>query len=74
MPGAETIFVEGRVMEALPNRTYRVQLANGHCLLAFVAGKQRAASVTFAPGETVRLALSPFDLSEGRIILENQKS
>ena len=74
MPGAEAIFVEGRVMEALPNGTYRVELANGHRLLAFVAGRKRAAEVTLARGETVRLALSPFDLSEGRIILEKQNS
>ena len=63
--------VEGIVMEALPNRTYRVGLANGHQVIAFVAGK---AKVTFAPlvsGDRVMLEISPYDLSEGRIIVEN---
>ena len=63
--------VEGVVMEALPNRIYRVGLANGHQVLAFVTGK---AKVTFAPlvsGDRVMLEISPYDLSEGRIIVEN---
>ena len=63
--------VEGVVVEVLPNRTYRVELANGHRLLGFVAGK---AKQTFAvqPGAKVRLELSPYDLSQGRILVEKQ--
>ncbi|HVM50402.1 MAG TPA: TOBE domain-containing protein [Candidatus Acidoferrum sp.] len=56
----------------LPNRTYRVQLANGHRLLAFVAGKARLGFARLALGEKVRLELSPYDLSVGRIVLNTQ--
>ena len=71
MPRTDAIEVEGIVMEVMPNRTYRVELANGHRLLAFVAGKARMAFTHLAPGDKVRLELSPYDLSEGRIVLEN---
>jgi len=57
------------VTEALPNGTYRAQLANGHGLLAFVAGRKRA-GVGFEPGDRVQLQLTPFDLSTGRILTE----
>jgi translation initiation factor IF-1 len=59
--------VEGVILEVLPNRTYRAELANGHQLLAFVAGKSKN-SFAAVPGQKVTLALSPFDLSEGRIL------
>jgi len=49
---------------------YRVELANGHRLLAFVAGKARLSFARLAPGEKVRLELSPYDLSSGRIIVK----
>lgn len=66
------IEAEGAVVEALPNTTYRVQLANGHRLLAFVAGKTRMGLARLVLGEKVRLQLSPYDLSVGRIILKTQ--
>jgi translation initiation factor IF-1 len=66
------IQAEGAVVEVLPNRTYRVQLANGHRLLAFVAGEARTSVARPAVGEQVRLELSPYDLSVGRIILKTQ--
>jgi len=69
MARTDAFKVEGLVVEARPNKTYVVELANGHRLLAFVAGKARASFVT-APGQTVKLELSPFDLSEGRIVVE----
>jgi translation initiation factor IF-1 len=72
MAGAEAIKVEGLVVEVLPNKTYRVELANGHRLLAFVAGKARKNLARFAAGDKVRLEVSPFDLSEGRIVVETQ--
>ena len=59
--------VEGVIIEALPNKTYRAELANGHRLLAFVAGKAKNSFVA-VPGQKVTLALSPFDLSSGRIL------
>ena len=66
------IEVEGAVVEVLPNRMYRVELANGHRLLAFVAGKARLSFARLAPGDKVRLELSPYDLSVGRIMVERQ--
>lgn len=73
MHGTDAFKVEGLILEALPNGTYRVELANGHRLLGFVAGKARQAMARFAPGNRVRLQLSPYDLSEGRIIEEKEK-
>jgi translation initiation factor IF-1 len=58
------------VVEALPNKTYWVELANGHRLLGFVPGKARSTAARFAPGDKVNLVLSPFDLSEGRIVVK----
>jgi translation initiation factor IF-1 len=65
--------VEGIVREALPNGTYRVELANGHRLLGFIAGRTRLDHPGFMPGENVRLELSPYDLSEGRILVDGKR-
>ena len=73
MPGEDAFKVEGVIVEALANGTYRVELANGHRLLGFVPGKARPSVARFATGEKVQLQLSPFDLSEGRILVERQK-
>lgn len=73
MPGASAFEVEGLIVQVLPNGTYRAELPNGHRLLAFVPGKVRAVSGRFEPGSKVRLQLSPFDLSEGRIISDSRK-
>ena len=72
MARADAIQVEGVVVEILPNRTVRVELANGHKVLGFLAGKARASLAAMAPGKMVRLELSPYDLSEGRIVVETQ--
>ncbi|HYG35363.1 MAG TPA: translation initiation factor IF-1 [Clostridia bacterium] len=72
MARTDAFKVEGVVIEALPNKTYQVELANGHRLKAFVAGKAKQRAVSLAAGDKVRLELSPYDLSEGRIILEAQ--
>jgi translation initiation factor IF-1 len=72
MAGAGAFEVEGVIVAALPNRTYQVELANGHRLLGFVPGRARAQAVRLAAGERVRLRLSAYDLSEGRIILETE--
>ncbi len=66
------IEAEGAVVEVLSEGTYRVQLANGHQLLAFVVGKARRGIARLRPGEKVRLELSPCDLSVGRIIVKTQ--
>ena len=66
------IEVEGVVVEFLPNQMCRVELSNGHRLLAFTAGRARLGLARPAPGDKVRLELSPYDLSVGRIIVETQ--
>jgi translation initiation factor IF-1 len=68
MAGDGAFQVEGVVTEALPNGTYRVALANGHRLLAFVPGKARRTAGRWTPGERVKLQLTPYDLSTGRIL------
>jgi len=69
MAGEDAFKVEGRIVEAMQNGTYRVELANGHRLLGFVSGRLRQTLRPFAPGDTVRLRLSPCDLSCGRILV-----
>ena len=66
------IEIEGAIVEVLPNRTYRVELANGHRLLAYMTGKARLSFARLAAGDKVRLEMSLYDLSEGRIIVETQ--
>ena len=73
MAGTDAFQVEGVVLEALANGTYRVELANGHRLLGFVAGRARRSHAGFAPGETVKLNLTPYDLSLGRILVGTKK-
>ena len=68
MARENVIQVEGAVVEVLPNQIYRVELANGHRLLAFVAGKARLNFARLAPGEKVMLEMSPYDLSQGRVV------
>ena len=72
MARENAIKVEGVVMEVLPNGTYRVNLANGHRVLAFLTGKARLNFGRLAPGERVMLEMSPYDLSQGRIIPEQK--
>lgn len=67
MPKKEAIEVEGTVVEALPNATFRVELANGHRVLAHISGKIRVHYIRVLPGDRVLLELSPYDLSRGRI-------
>ena len=69
---AEAFIVEGLVIEARSIHTYQVELANGHRLLAFVAGKAKQSFAGLAPGEKVTLQLTPFDLTMGRILTERK--
>jgi len=65
----EAIEVEGIVRESLPNTMFRVELKNGgHLILAHLSGKMRKHYIRIVPGDTVKVALSPYDLSRGRII------
>ena len=72
MAGENAFRIEGRVIEALPNGTYRAELSNGHCLTVFVTGKARKLGVMFVPGNRVNLQLTPYDLSSGRILVETK--
>ena len=67
MPNKETIEVEGEVIECLPNATFRVQLANGHKVLAHISGKMRKHYIRILPADKVLVELSPYDLTRGRI-------
>ena len=67
MPKKEAIEVEGTVMEALPNAMFRVELANGHKVLAHISGKIRMYYIRVLPGDKVLIELSPYDLTRGRI-------
>ena len=70
MQRTDAFQVEGVVIEALANGTYLVALANGHRLTGFVTGRARKMEIRFAPGEKVKLQLTPYDLSAGRIIVQ----
>ncbi|NLH48622.1 MAG: translation initiation factor IF-1 [Myxococcales bacterium] len=61
------IEVEGRVIEPLPNAMFRVELENGHQVLAHISGKMRMHYIKILPGDKVTVELSPYDLSRGRI-------
>ncbi|MBP1927284.1 translation initiation factor IF-1 [Sedimentibacter acidaminivorans] len=67
MSKKDVIEVEGKVLEALPNAMFRVELQNGHQILAHISGKLRMNYIRILPGDTVALELSPYDLTRGRI-------
>lgn len=68
MPKEEPIHVEGTVIESLPNAMFRVELANGHKVLGHISGKMRMHYIRILPGDRVKLELSPYDLTQGRIV------
>jgi translation initiation factor IF-1 len=74
MAGTDAFKVEGQIIEALSERVFRVQLPNGHCLLGYVPGRTRRLIPRLAAGDKVNLQLSPYDLSEGRIVLEPERN
>ena len=67
MDKKEAIEVEGTVVESLPNATFRVELANGHMVLAHISGKMRKHYIRILPADKVLVELSPYDLTRGRI-------
>ncbi len=67
MAKKESIEVEGTVVEALPNAVFKVELANGHRVLAHVSGKMRMNFIRVLPGDRVLVELSPYDLTRGRV-------
>ncbi len=67
MAREDSITVEGKVIEPLPNATFRVELDNGHRILAYISGKMRMNYIRILPGDKVTVELSPYDLTKGRI-------
>jgi len=63
----DVIEVEGKIVEALPNAMFQVELENGHRVLAHISGKLRMNFIRILPGDRVTLELSPYDLTRGRI-------
>ncbi len=68
MPKEEPIRVEAVVKESLPNALFRVELENGHPVLAHVSGKMRMRYIRILPGDRVQLEMSPYDITKGRIV------
>ncbi len=71
-PKDEAIEVEGTVLEPLPNAMFRVELDNGHRVLAHISGKMRMHYIRILPGDKVTVELSPYDLSRGRIVYRHK--
>jgi translation initiation factor IF-1 len=67
MAKEEPIKVDGKVLETLPNAMFKVELENGHVLLAHISGKMRMHFIKILPGDKVTVEISPYDLSRGRI-------
>jgi len=63
----EKIEMEGKILEALPNAMFRVEVEGGHKILAHISGKMRMHYIKILPGDTVKVELSPYDLTRGRI-------
>lgn len=68
MPKEDVILLEGKVVEALPNAMFRVELETGNKVLAHISGKMRVHYIRILPGDTVVVELSPYDLTRGRIV------
>jgi translation initiation factor IF-1 len=72
MAKEDVIEVEGTVKEPLPNAMFKVQLENGHEVLAHISGKMRMHFIRILPGDKVKLEISPYDLSRGRIVYRSK--
>ena len=68
VPKDDVIEVEGTVVEPLPNAMFRVELENGHKVLAHISGKMRMHYIRILPGDRVKVELSPYDLTRGRVV------
>ncbi|NLH18257.1 MAG: translation initiation factor IF-1 [Phycisphaerae bacterium] len=71
MAKKDAIRLEAKVVDALPNAMFRVELQNGHRILAHVSGKMRMNFIRILPGDTVTVEMSPYDLTRGRIVLRS---
>ena len=68
MAKQDVIELEGEILEALPNATFKVQLENGHTILGHISGKMRMNYIKILPGDGVTVQISPYDLNKGRIV------
>lgn len=73
MAKEEAIQVEGTIIEPLPNAMFRVELDNGHRVLAHISGKMRMHFIKILPGDRVTVELSPYDLTRGRVTFRSKK-
>lgn len=64
----DVIEAEGIILEALPNATFKVKLSNGHVITAYISGKLRMNYIKIIPGDGVKIEMSPYDLTKGRIV------
>ncbi len=71
MAKKDTIRLQAKVIDALPNAVFKVQLENGHEIMAHVSGKMRMHFIRILPGDSVVVEMSPYDLNRGRIVLRN---
>ena len=71
MPKKDAMRLQAKVLEALPNAVFRVELENGHEIMAHVSGKMRMNFIRILSGDTVTVEMSPYDLNRGRIILRH---
>jgi translation initiation factor IF-1 len=67
----DAIRLQAKVIEALPNAMFKIELENGHQILAHVSGKMRMHFIRILPGDSVTVEMSPYDLNRGRIVLRN---
>lgn len=71
MAKADTIRLTAKVIDALPNAVFKVELENGHQIMAHVSGKMRMHFIKILPGDSITVEMSPYDLNRGRIVLRN---
>ena len=69
----EVIEVEGTVLETLPNAMFRVELENGHVILAHISGKMRMHYIKILPGDRVTIEMTPYDLTKGRVVYRHKQ-
>ena len=72
MAKADVIEMEGKVLETLPNTMFRVELENGHVITAHISGRMRKHYIRILTGDTVKVEMTPYDLSKGRITYRNR--
>ncbi len=72
-PNKEIIEVRGKVLKALPNAMFQVEIAGGHQVIAHISGKIRTHYIRIVPGDTVVLQMSPYDLTKGRIVFREKE-